>query len=82
MTDIVTACASTAGIGKDGERALSGIKTSTLTCVRGAASGGDEHCSGIHVAKNPKSHELKCSGQHGYPRDVKVMIAKHEASQK
>ena len=43
---------------------------------------GDEHRSGIQVAKNPKSRELKYSGQHGYPRDVKLMIAKHEASQK
>jgi hypothetical protein len=43
---------------------------------------GDEHRSGIHVAKNPKSHELRCEGQHDYPKHTKVTIAKYEAGLK
>jgi hypothetical protein len=43
---------------------------------------GDAHRSGIHVAKNPKSRELKCGNQHDRPKPIKAMIAKNEASLK
>ncbi len=43
---------------------------------------GNEHRSGIHVAKDPKSSELKCGNLHDHPRRIKVIGSNHEASVK